>query len=679
MTSPIDIRSDHLRIVQDVLRAHLPDDAKTWVFGSRVAWTTKDSSDLDLAVEGKVPFDLKVMRALQDAFEDSDLPYTVDVVDINRISNGFKRVVEGQRTALPIPKNLSGTALGKHDQLEHGSEQPIHERGSAEEGQAIAITAKQRKIILSLLNRHLPGVAAWVHGSRANRSERPASGLGLVVFSTPEQDGRVSGLRKAFEKSNLPFQVDLSVWDKVPKSFREQIEAGHVVLAEGENNDPSGRDWLYHPQFPEHWDKQALCSMAQWVNGLAFRDIEFSKTGKPVIKIAEIKKGISSQTKFTHQTFDDSVCVRYGDLLFSWSGQPETSIDASWWRGPEGWLNQHIFRVTPSNDLDTTFFYYLLRYLRPNFVKIARNKQTTGLGHVTKRDLKRIKAATPPLPEQRAIAHILGTLDDKIELNRKMNRTLEAMAQALFKSWFIDFDPVHAKMEGRDTGLPKHIADLFPDRMADSALGKIPEGWGVYRLDELAEHHTKSIAPFSFPEVKFEYFSIPAHDSGLMPAVERGANIKSNKTIVPQHAVLLSKLNPEILRVWLPDSPKENMQICSTEFLAFTPRNPANQTLLFSLFVNPLFRTMLQSMVTGTSKSHQRVPPTALKRREVLSGTPALFARFDAITVPMVTRIVRNRAETYALNALRNTLLPKLISGDIVICQSEGQQLINPR
>ena len=84
--------------------------------------------------------------------------------------------------------------------------------------------------------------------------------------------------------------------------------------------------------------------------------------------------------------------------------------------------------------LDTTFFYYLLRYLKPTYVGIARNKQTTGLGHVTKRDLENLEAAYPDLPEQRAIAHILGTLDDKIELNRRMNETLEAMARALFKS-----------------------------------------------------------------------------------------------------------------------------------------------------------------------------------------------------------------------------------------------------
>ncbi len=101
-------------------------------------------------------------------------------------------------------------------------------------------------------------------------------------------------------------------------------------------------------------------------------------------------------------------------------------------------------------------------------------------------DVPRFELRIPPLPEQRAIAHILGTLDDKIELNRRMNETLEAMARALFKSWFVDFDPVRAKAEGRDPGLPKPLADLFPARLVDSELGEIPEGWGVKSLDDIA-------------------------------------------------------------------------------------------------------------------------------------------------------------------------------------------------
>jgi type I restriction enzyme S subunit len=222
---------------------------------------------------------------------------------------------------------------------------------------------------------------------------------------------------------------------------------------------------LYNSRFDPTWNRHVLYSLAEWINGMAFRNINFTSNGKPVIKIAEIKNGISGQTKFTQADYDSIYRVTDGDMLFSWSGQPDTSIDVFRWRGPDGWLNQHIFKVHPKDRCLEAYFFYLLKYLNPNFVRIARNKQTTGLGHVTKRDLQNMKVGLPSEDDQRAIAHILGSLDDKIELNRQINRTLEAMSQAIFKSWFVDFEPVRAKAEGRDPGLPKDIADLFPDRL----------------------------------------------------------------------------------------------------------------------------------------------------------------------------------------------------------------------
>ena len=246
-----------------------------------------------------------------------------------------------------------------------------------------------------------------------------------------------------------------------------------------------------------------------------------------------------------------------------------------------------------------------------------------------------------------------------------MNETLEAMVRALFKSWFVDFDPVHDKMEGRDRGLPQDIADLFPDRLVDSEMGEIPEGWTVFRLDHLASHHTKSTSPYRFPELEYEHFSIPAFDAGQRPAIEPGGAIRSNKTVVQEGAVLLSKLNPRIARVWVPDDGSDRPQICSTEFLVFTPRSPANRSLLFALFADQRFRGLLKSFVTGTSRSHQRVPPKALKAQEVLAGSPKVFAVFGEAVGDMLRRILKNRSEAAALAALRDTLLPQLISGEL--------------
>ncbi|MCY3946909.1 MAG: restriction endonuclease subunit S [Anaerolineaceae bacterium] len=316
---------------------------------------------------------------------------------------------------------------------------------------------------------------------------------------------------------------------------------------------------------------------------------------------------------------------------------------------------------------DTSFAYYLTKWDELRDYAISQMSGTSGRQRVPVDCFDHFIVSLPKLSEQRAIAHILGTLDDKIELNRRMNETLEAMAQVLFKSWFVDFDPVRAKMEGRDTGLPPHIADLFPDRLVPSELGEIPAGWDTYSLDELATHHSKTLAPSSSPESEFEHYSIPAFDTGFSPAIELGSAIKSNKTIVPDNAILLSKLNPEIPRVWIPEHRDSRKQICSTEFLVFTPAGPGQLSLLFSLFTDESFRALLQSMVTGTSKSHQRVPVRALKKCVVLSGTSELFSLFDRLVSPNLRSVLENRVMSRTLADLRDALLPKLMSGEVKV------------
>ena len=188
---------------------------------------------------------------------------------------------------------------------------------------------------------------------------------------------------------------------------------------------------------------------------------------------------------------------------------------------------------------DPRFCYFLLKSLDLEQFNVGSGVPTLNRNHVHP-----LPVFLPPLPEQRTIAHILGTLDDKIELNRRMNETLEAMARALFKSWFVDFDPVRAKMEGRDTGLPKEIADLFPDRLVESELGEIPEGWEVKPLEKIAQLEKATVKPENHTTEEFEHFSLPAYDSGQLPALDLGSTIKSNKTLVPPQAVLLSKLEP---------------------------------------------------------------------------------------------------------------------------------------
>lgn len=173
--------------------------------------------------------------------------------------------------------------------------------------------------------------------------------------------------------------------------------------------------------------RHTLFDLAIWKNGLAFKKSDFSETGRPVIKIAELKNGINPTTSYTLGDYDEDVYIQWDDILFSWSGNPQTSIDVFRHRMQNGWLNQHIFKVNVNEDLVTKdFLFYVLKYLKPHFEQIAMNKQTTGLGHVTIADLKRISLTVPSKELQNRIVAILKAIDDKIELNIQINKNLAA-------------------------------------------------------------------------------------------------------------------------------------------------------------------------------------------------------------------------------------------------------------
>jgi type I restriction enzyme S subunit len=311
------------------------------------------------------------------------------------------------------------------------------------------------------------------------------------------------------------------------------------------------------------------------------------------------------------------------------------------------------------------------RYLAAYFKgKAFQDELAAVMSHSTRNQVpitaqRRLRVVLPSFPVQRAIAHILGTLDDKIELNRRMNETLEAMARALFKSWFVDFDPVRAKAEGRDPGLPPRVAELFPGSFEDSELGEIPKGWTVGLLGDAVEQLRDPENPLDFPDAEFRHFSIPAFDDGQVPKVEPGQSIKSLKMRVPPGVVLLSKLNPEIERVWLVDVEPDDRAVCSTEFLVLRPLSPFTRSYVYCLTRSPLFRGQIESLVTGTSKSHQRAQADSILNLPVVAPPASAGAAFGNLADRLLMRTLTCRRETGSLAALRDTLLPKLISGEL--------------
>ena len=314
------------------------------------------------------------------------------------------------------------------------------------------------------------------------------------------------------------------------------------------------------------------------------------------------------------------------------------------------------------------FVYY---WLVANRAELERHASGSTFKELSGTALGQIQLRAPSENEQRAIAHILGTLDDKIELNRRMSETLEAMARALFKSWFVDFDPVRAKAEGRDPGLPKPLADLFPARLVDSEFGEIPEGWEVGRFGDVVEQLRDQENPLSFPDVLFHHFSIPAFDEGQTAKAEFGESIKSLKSRLPPGVILMSKLNPEIERVWMVDVRAGERAVCSTEFLVLCARPTFTRGYVYCLARSPLFRQQIEGLVTGTSKSHQRAQVESILNLAAVKPPLSIVAAFDRSADGMLARTLECRRDSRTLAAVRDTLLPKLISGDVRVKDTE--------
>ncbi len=337
--------------------------------------------------------------------------------------------------------------------------------------------------------------------------------------------------------------------------------------------------------------------------------------------------------------------------------------------------NNMMGAVPRINRIDPRFFYYALS--RFDFSDIA---QGTALPYLTVGSLSGLTLDLPPADEQRAIAHILGTLDDKIELNRRMNETLEALARALFKSWFVDFDPVRAKAEDRDPGLPKPLADLFAVRLVDSELGEIPEGWEVgalgelidtlkgrsYKSEELVESDTALVTLKSFARGGgYRPDGLKSFAGTYKPEqVVHPGELVIACTDVTQAAEVIGR--PAIVR----GTGVYRRLVASLDTLIVRPRDSSmTRSFLYFLGGTAAFVAHTYAHTTGTTVLH-------LSKEAVPSYTFArpptqLVKQFDALAGPALDRIQALDEESGTLAALRDALLPRLISGELRVHRAQ--------
>jgi type I restriction enzyme S subunit len=258
--------------------------------------------------------------------------------------------------------------------------------------------------------------------------------------------------------------------------------------------------------------------------------------------------------------------------------------------------------------------------------------------------IERVPIVSPPLDVQRTIAHILGTLDDKIELNRRMNETLEEMARAIFKSWFVDFDPVCAKAEGRDPGLRKHIADLFPNRFESSELGEIPAGWEVDELGNLIEL---------------------AYGKALKKSVRKAGDIMvfgsngqvgwHNEHLVKGPGIIVGRKGNPGFVAW---SPMAFFPIDTTFYIDPKDERLSLPFLFYALKAQALPALAADSAVPGLNRNF------VYQNWQIVPSAPILDI-FDSVVDVLFQRIHESDGQSRTLAAIRDALLPRLISGEL--------------
>ena len=550
-TSPVDIRPDDLAIVQEILRAHLPVGFKVWVFGSRANWTTKDSSDLDLAVEGVASLDHGVMVGLEIAFEESNLPYTVDVVDLNAVSPGFKRIVEDQRVLLP-----------------------------------------------SMATNHLPDkkIVAGRHDTTQG-------------------------------------------W--------HQVNLGDIAeIFDGPHATPKKTE-----------------------NGPVFLGISNLVNGRIDISTAE------HLSDSDYATWTKRVIPQPGDIVFSY----ETRLGeaAAIPPGLQCCLGRRMGLLRVSKELvDPQFLLYA--YLGPEFQGTLQSRTVQGstVDRILLTELGTFPIRIPLLPEQRAIAHILGTLDDKIELNRRMSRTLEEMARAIFQDWFVDFGPTRAKMGGQEPYLPPELWDLFPEQLVDSELGEIPEGWEVKPLSECIMIDKG----LSYKGAGLSPTGRPMHN---LNSVHEGGGYKDNGIKFYNGDFRNRHITrPGDVLVTNTEQGHDRLLI---GFAAIVPSRfgkegifshhiyrvqPKNYTGLTSDFICHLLNTKamhetISGYATGTTVN--MLPTDALVIPEIIVPSRSAVEIFSGFSQHARARQEKFIEECQQLTELRDNLLPRLVSGEVPV------------
>ena len=401
---------------------------------------------------------------------------------------------------------------------------------------------------------------------------------------------------------------------------------------------------------------------------------DYVPTGVPVIRGANMGHGRWVDGEFVYVTPEkaDSLasnCAKPGDLVFTQRGTlgqvalvPKKGVDRYL-------ISQSQMKVTlDPTKADGLFLYYV--FISPEQqAYIIQNAITTGVPHTNLGILRNTPLTLPPLAEQKAIAAVLGALDDKIELNRRMNATLEAMARALFQSWFVDFDPVRAKLDGRQpVGIDPATATLFSAAFQDSEAGQIPSGWRVCNLGSLSDYLSRGIGPSYLEEGgvcvlnqkcvrdhRVDFSKSRRHDSTKKPVNGRALQLRD----VLVNSTGMGTLGRVAQLFHLPET------TIVDSHLTVVRANLKTDSLFLGMNLTGR-EDEIEELGEG-STGQTELSRTRLGDLKVLAPPLELQNAFGTAIGPFLLRISENEAQSRTLATLRDTLLPKLLSGELIV------------
>ena len=515
----------------------------------------------------------------------------------------------------------------------------------------IDLNPKHLEMVQHILSKHVHGCEVRAFGSRVKWTAKDYSDLDLAVIGSRRFGPReMRRLTEAFEESDLPIRVDVVDWYAISEGFKKVIAAKYEVVQQAKPVDSSIK----------------LKDISKAIVDCEHKTAPTEASGIPSIRTTDIKNGhidIQNANKVSKETYREwtkRMEPRPGDLILS----RETPVGEVGIipKGTKVCLGQRTVLIR--SDREKVSPRYLLYLLLTREMKHEMTCRAEGsvVPHLNMSDIRDLKIPIPPpLQEQRPIAHILGTLDDKIELNRQMNETLEATAHAIFKSWFVDFDPVKAKLEGRKPPcMDTETAELFPSAFQDSSLGKIPKGWKVGTLGEIAENVRHSVKASEIDSS--EYFigleHMPRRNIALFQW-ETAAKIGSNKYRFKKGEILFGKLNPHFHKVGV--APIDG--VCSTDILVIQSIDAEWFGIVLSLMSSDNFIAYTNAYSKGTTLP--RTNWNDMSRYKIALPSVEIAKKYTEFIQPIINKIIENIHQSRTLAQTRDTLLPKLLSGEI--------------